>query len=60
VASVSAIPAGERDELLQERARTGLWLCFTSITLFDLSDQCLHPGLLAPIYAIKGWGGGGA
>jgi signal transduction histidine kinase len=43
----------ERDELLQERARTGLWLCFTSITLFGLTDPFLHPGLLPPIYAIK-------
>ena len=45
--------AGDRDELLQERARTGLWLCFTSITLFGLTDPFLHPGLLVPIYAIK-------
>jgi signal transduction histidine kinase len=53
VASTDAIPAGERDELLQERARTGLWLCFTSITLFGLADPFLHPGLLPAIYAIK-------
>jgi signal transduction histidine kinase len=53
VASVDAIPASERDELLQERARTGLWLCFTSITLFGLADPFLHPGLLPAIYAIK-------
>lgn len=45
--------AHERDELLQERARTGLWLCFTSITLFGLTDPFLHPGLLIEIYAIK-------
>jgi signal transduction histidine kinase len=43
----------EWDELLQERARTGLWLCFTSITLFGFTDPFLHPGLLGPIYAIK-------
>jgi signal transduction histidine kinase len=53
VASVDAIAASERDELLQERARTGLWLCFTSITLFGLADPFLHPGLLPAIYAIK-------
>jgi signal transduction histidine kinase len=53
LATRDAISAGDRDELLQERARTGLWLCFTSITLFGLSDPFLHPGLLWPIYAIK-------
>ncbi len=53
MATRDAIPAGDRDELLQERARTGLWLCCTSITLFGLSDPFLHPGLLWPIYAIK-------
>jgi signal transduction histidine kinase len=53
VTVLDANGAPERDELLQERARTGLWLCFTSITLFGLTDPFLHPGLLAPIYAIK-------
>jgi len=53
VSALDAVPAGGRDELLQERARTGLWLCFTSITLFGLTDPFLHPGLLVPIYAIK-------
>jgi signal transduction histidine kinase len=53
VSAVDAIPAEERDELLQERARTGLWLCFTSITLFGFTDPFLHPGLLPEIYAIK-------
>jgi hypothetical protein len=53
VSALDAVPAGQRDELLQERARTGLWLCFTSITLFGFTDPFLHPGLLFPIYAIK-------
>jgi len=53
VSALDAVPADERDDLLQERARTGLWLCFTSITLFGLTDPFLHPGLLPPIYAIK-------
>jgi signal transduction histidine kinase len=53
VSALDAVPADERDDLLQERARTGLWLCFTSITLFGLTDPFLHPGLLRPIYAIK-------
>jgi signal transduction histidine kinase len=51
--ALDAIPTGQRDELLQERCRTGLWLCFTSITLFGFTDPFLHPGLLTPIYAIK-------
>ncbi len=49
----ATLASHDRDELLQERARTGLWLCFTSITLFGLTDPFLHPGLLWPIYAIK-------
>jgi signal transduction histidine kinase len=53
VTSLAAVPALERDDLLQERARTGLWLCCTSVTLFGLTDPFLHPGLLWPIYAIK-------
>ena len=53
MSALDAVPADERDDLLQERARTGLWLCFTSITLFGLTDPFLHPGLLPPIYAIK-------
>ena len=53
MSALDAVPADERDDLLQERARTGLWLCFTSITLFGLTDPFLHPGLLFPIYAIK-------
>jgi signal transduction histidine kinase len=53
VSALDAVPADERDDLLQERARTGLLLCFTSITLFGLTDPFLHPGLLFPIYAIK-------
>jgi signal transduction histidine kinase len=53
VATADVIGATERDELLQERARVGLWLCFTSITLFGFTDPFLHPGLLGPIYGIK-------
>jgi signal transduction histidine kinase len=53
VTALDAVAAGDRDELLQERARTGLWLCFTSITLFGFTDPFLHPGLLWEIYAIK-------
>jgi signal transduction histidine kinase len=52
--AVLDVPAAEQpDELLQERARMGLWLCFTSITLFGFTDPFLHPGLLGPIYGIK-------
>lgn len=52
--TVLDVPAPHQyDALLQERARTGLWLCFTSITLFGLTDPFLHPGLLGPIYAVK-------
>ncbi len=53
MSALDAAPAHERDDLLQERARTGLLLCATSITLFGFTDPFLHPGLLFPIYAIK-------
>ena len=53
VAALDTPNSDGRDELLQERARTGLWLCFTSITLFGLTDPFLHPGQLGPIYALK-------
>jgi signal transduction histidine kinase len=53
VAAPDVLAADQCDQLLQERARTGLWLCFTSITLFGFTDPFLHPGLLGAIYAIK-------
>ena len=53
MSALDAVPADERDDLLQERARTGLLLCALSITLFGFTDPFLHPGLLFPIYAIK-------
>ena len=53
MAILDAFAGGDRDELLLERSRTGLWLCATSIALFGLTDPFLHPGLLVPVYAIK-------
>ena len=53
VVALTAPDLDAPDDLLQERARTGLWLCFTSITLFGFTDPFLHPGQLPIIYAIK-------
>ena len=53
MAAFRALLAGDGDDLLIERIRTGLWLCLTSITLFGLTDPFLHPQQLAPIYGIK-------
>src|SRR4029450_2830186 len=39
--------------LLAQRARVGLWLSLTSITLFALVDPFVHPSVLGPLYAIK-------
>jgi len=53
VGGKDASGGAERDDLLVERARTGLLLVLTSITVFGFTDPFLHPGLLVPIYAIK-------
>ncbi len=39
--------------LLAQRARVGLWLSLTSITLFALVDPFLHADLLGPLYVFK-------
>jgi signal transduction histidine kinase len=38
---------------LAQRARVGLWLCLTSITLFAITDPFLNAHLLGPLYAVK-------
>ncbi len=38
---------------LVQRARVGLWLSLTSITLFAIVDPFLNAPVLAPLYAIK-------
>jgi signal transduction histidine kinase len=39
--------------LLAQRARVGLWLSLTSITLFTLVDPFVHPDLLGTLYVFK-------
>src|SRR5262245_64834777 len=39
--------------LLGQRARVGLWLSLTSITLFALVDPFVNRSVLGPLYAIK-------
>jgi len=39
--------------LLAQRARVGLWLSLTSITLFALVDPFVNRPVLGPLYAIK-------
>jgi len=53
VAALDGLLADDREDLLVERSRTGLWLCLTSITLFGITDPFLHPQQLGRIYAIK-------
>jgi signal transduction histidine kinase len=54
VAALDSFLADDREGLLVERSRTGLWLCLTSITLFGLTDPFLHADKLPSVYAIKG------
>ena len=45
--------SSESVALLVQRARGGLWLSLTSISLFALVDPFLHRDLLGPLYAFK-------
>src|SRR5262250_198967 len=46
-------PSSESVALLAQRARVGLWLSITSITLFALVDPFLHPDQLGTLYVFK-------
>src|SRR5262249_61077343 len=46
-------PSSESVALLAQRARVGLWLSLTSISLFALVDPFVHPDTLGPLYAFK-------
>ncbi|MCW5889653.1 MAG: hypothetical protein KIT14_03795 [bacterium] len=39
--------------LLVDRARAGLWLCLTSISLFAIADQFVYPTIVAQLYGVK-------
>lgn len=39
--------------LLVDRARAGLWLCLTSISLFAIADQFVYPDLVPELYTLK-------
>jgi signal transduction histidine kinase len=46
-------PSSESVALLAQRARVGLWLSLTSISLFALVDPFVHRDLLGTLYAFK-------
>src|SRR5262249_10924793 len=46
-------PSPESVALLAQRARVGLWLSLTSLSLFALVDPFVHPSLLGTLYAFK-------
>ena len=46
-------PSSESVALLAQRARVGLWLSLTSISLFALVDPFMHRELLGTLYGIK-------